>query len=62
MSANVYLDFELSLDPPVLDTGGLEQVLNEKIRLWNLNTNYNPAYKVLADKAQKYIADGMPDR
>ncbi|MDR0869925.1 MAG: SUMF1/EgtB/PvdO family nonheme iron enzyme, partial [Planctomycetaceae bacterium] len=61
MSANIYLDFELTLDPAVTDTSGMVRLLNEKIRYWNQHTNFYPRYKLLVVEAEKSIASGLPN-
>ncbi|GHT25585.1 hypothetical protein FACS18942_00950 [Planctomycetales bacterium] len=63
MSGNIYLDFELPLDPATTDAAGVERLLRDKIRLWNQNINFNPRYKLLVSEAEQCLAfaDGLSD-
>jgi len=57
---NIYLEFELFLDPPITETAAMKEFLEkEKIPFWNNNTNANPKYKINKAIAQQFIADGL---
>ena len=56
---NIYLELELSLDPPITDETALKAEIEKKIGSWNKMINTDPKYKVRVSKAKEYLARGL---
>ena len=61
MAKNIFIELELSLDPPITEPGAMRELLEKvKIPFWNNNQNTNLQYKVFVSKATQYIEEGCP--
>ena len=59
--ANIFLELELFLDPPIDDAVAMKEHLEkEKIPFWQNNQASVPGYEIFIDRAKKYIAAGLP--
>ena len=59
MNDNIYLELELSLDPPVTDAVLLERDIMQRISGWNKKENSNPRFKSMREKANQYMQAGL---
>ena len=53
---NIYLELELSLDPPITETGEFKTELNRKIMEWSKLAAADAKYQMLLGKAQTYLS------
>jgi len=58
MVKNIFIELELSLDPPIAEAGAMKEHLEkEKIPFWQKNQHCVPRYEFFIGKARRYIAE-----
>jgi len=57
--ANIYLELELFLDPPIVHPMELEEELAKRISDWYKKFSIDPKYKAYSEKANQYIRNGL---